>query len=248
MARALRVALLFAVGVQAFVGPSLRSRLVVGKGRGFDGVGVRSTSEGVERATPRGRELAEKLKNVNLYLVGMMGSGKSVVGEAISRQLGSYTFVDTDETIEKAVGSSVGELFASEGEPGFRAVEEQVLGQVAAYVRLVIATGGGIVTTKANWASLRQGIVVWLDVPTDALVARLDGDAERAKRPLLGDRDGLEAKLDAMLEDRASLYGEADVRVSLGGGESAGEVADLVIDDVITFINDNPAKTTPPEA
>lgn len=248
MARALRVALLFAVGVQAFVGPSLRSRRVVGKGRGFDGVGVRSTSEGVERATPRGRELAEKLKNVNLYLVGMMGSGKSVVGEAISRQLGSYTFVDTDETIEKAVGSSVSDLFASEGEAGFRAVEEQVLGQVAAYVRLVIATGGGIVTTKANWASLRQGIVVWLDVPTDVLFARLDGDAERAKRPLLGDRDDLEAKLDAMLEERASLYGEADVRVSLSGGESAGEVAGLVIDDVITFINENPAKTTPPEA
>ena len=237
MSRALLLGLAALATVEAFVHPSLRAvaprRLP----------GLRSATEGVEKATPRGRELAEKLKNVNVYLVGLMGSGKSSVGDAISRQLGSYTFVDTDGTIEQATGQTVSAIFESEGEAGFRAVEEQVLGQVAAYVRLVIATGGGIVTTKANWASLRQGIVVWLDVPTDSLAARLGSDAERAKRPLLGPADELEAKLDGMLEDRSELYGQCDVRVSLSGDEPPDAVADRVIDDVIAFILANPPKT-----
>ena len=102
----------------------------------------------------------------------MMGTGKSSVGEAVSRRLGSYTFLDTDSTIEAATGTSVAALFESEGaapgassddashamnagEAGFRKVEESVLGQVAAYVRMVVATGGGVVVTKGNWAALR---------------------------------------------------------------------------------------------
>lgn len=89
----------------------------------------------------------------------MMASGKSKVGDIVSRRLGSYTFVDTDSTIESAAGRPVSKIFEEDGEPAFRALEESVLGQVAAYVRLVVATGGGVVTTQSNWASLRQGIV-----------------------------------------------------------------------------------------
>lgn len=236
-----RVPSLKAVGVA----PSVRS---VAK---RVGVVVGSTAEGLQQATPSGRELAEKLKNVNVYLVGLMGSGKSAVGDRVSRALGSYTFVDTDETIETATGSSVSEIFEKDGEAGFRAVEEQVLTSVAAYVRLVIATGGGIVTVPGNWASLRTGIVVWLDTPVDVLAERLSSDEERAKRPLLGTKEELQAKLGQMLAARESLYAQSDVRVALSGDEAVAQVADKVVDDVLAFIIANPPKTeensTPPQ-
>ena len=61
-----------------------------------------AAAEPESRTTTKGRELAEALQNVNLYLIGMMGSGKTSVGELVSRQLGSYTFLDTDATLEAA--------------------------------------------------------------------------------------------------------------------------------------------------
>jgi len=195
-------------------------------------------------ATPKGRELAARLRNVNVYLVGMMGAGKSAVGERVSRRLGSYAFVDTDDTIERAAGRAIAEIFAADGEAGFRAVESEVLDQIAAFVRLVIATGGGIVTTQKNWASLRTGIVVWLDVPVDVLADRIAASDGGATRPLLG--DDLAADLAEKLEERASLYAQADVRVAVGAGETADDVADRVVDDVTAFIIANPPKTEPP--
>eukprot|EP00629_Pelagomonadales_sp_RCC1024_P006904 CAMPEP_0119267774 /NCGR_PEP_ID=MMETSP1329-20130426/5790_1 /TAXON_ID=114041 /ORGANISM="Genus nov. species nov., Strain RCC1024" /LENGTH=231 /DNA_ID=CAMNT_0007267711 /DNA_START=158 /DNA_END=849 /DNA_ORIENTATION=+ len=204
---------------------------------------VRRPSAAEGQATPLGRELAEQLKNVNVYLIGMMGTGKSSVGEAVSRRLGSYTFLDTDATIESATGSTVAALFESEGEAGFRAVEESVLGQVAAYVRMVVATGGGVVVTKANWAALRQGIVVWLDAPVSLLAARLGASAESAKRPLLG--DDLEASLAETFEARKELYAQADVRLPIGADEDVAAVADRVLSATLEFIKANPPKSAP---
>ena len=196
------------------------------------------------RATPKGRELAARLKNVNVYLVGMMGAGKSAVGERVSRRLGSYAFVDTDATIESATGRAIPEIFAADGEAGFRAVESEVLDQVAAFVRLVIATGGGVVATQKNWASLRTGIVVWLDVPVPVLVDRIAASDGGAGRPLLG--DDLAADLTKKLDERSALYAQADVRVAVGAGETPDDVADRVVDDVTAFIVANPPKTEPP--
>ena len=132
-----------------------------------------SAAEPESRTTTAGRELAEALQNVNLYLIGMMGSGKTSVGELVSRQLGSYTFLDTDATLEAATKRTVADIFEKDGEAAFRELEGSIMEQVAAYVRLVVATGGGVVTRQQNWASLRQGIVVWLDPDVETLTARL---------------------------------------------------------------------------
>jgi len=87
-------------------------------------------------------DLALRLKGLNLYLVGMMGAGKSAVGKPLARALG-YRFLDADATLEQTTGRSIPAIFAEAGEEEFRAMETAVLDQLAAWHSLVVATGGG---------------------------------------------------------------------------------------------------------
>ena len=203
-----------------------------------------SAAEPESRTTTAGRELAEALQNVNLYLIGMMGSGKTSVGELVSRQLGSYTFLDTDATLEAATKRTVADIFEKDGEAAFRELEGSIMEQVAAYVRLVVATGGGVVTRQQNWASLRQGIVVWLDPDVETLTARLSSGDEAGKRPLLQEAD-VGATLAATLEKRREFYEQCDVRVSIQGEENASDTAARVVADALAFIRANPPKAAP---
>ena len=203
-----------------------------------------SAAEPESRTTTAGRELAEALQNVNLYLIGMMGSGKTSVGELVSRQLGSYTFLDTDATLEAATKRTVADIFEKDGEAAFRELEGSIMEQVAAYVRLVVATGGGVVTRQQNWASLRQGIVVWLDPDVETLTARLSSGDEAGKRPLLQAGD-VGATLAATLEKRREFYEQCDVRVSIQGEENASDTAARVVADALAFIRANPPKAAP---
>ena len=203
-----------------------------------------SAAEPESRTTTAGRELAEALQNVNLYLIGMMGSGKTSVGELVSRQLGSYTFLDTDATLEAATKRTVADIFEKDGEAAFRELEGSIMEQVAAYVRLVVATGGGVVTRQQNWASLRQGIVVWLDPDVETLTARLSSGDEAGKRPLLQQGD-VGGTLAATLEKRREFYEQCDVRVSIQGEENASDTAARVVADALAFIRANPPKAAP---
>jgi shikimate kinase len=112
------------------------------------------------------------LRGVNLYLVGMMGAGKSTVGQAVAKRLG-YRFLDTDMLIESVAQRPISDIFATDGEAAFRDLETAVLEQVVAYTRSVVATGGGMVLRRENWGHLRHGVVVWLDVPLAVLTQRL---------------------------------------------------------------------------
>jgi shikimate kinase len=85
--------------------------------------------------------LTERLQGTNLYLIGMMGAGKSSTGTALAQVLG-YQFFDTDAVLEAAAGRTIPEIFAEEGEAAFRQQETEVLAQLSAYRRLVIATQG----------------------------------------------------------------------------------------------------------
>ena len=114
---------------------------------------------------PSDRSLAQRLEGLNLYLVGMMGTGKSALGQPLAEALG-YRFIDADSTVEQAAQRSIGEIFASDGEASFRALETAVLNQIAGWHCLVVATGGGVVTRQENWGHMRQGVVIWLDAPT----------------------------------------------------------------------------------
>ena len=160
------------------------------------------------------------LKGVNLYLIGMMGSGKTTVGRLLAQQL-SYRFFDTDAVIEQATAQSISQIFAESGEAVFRQLETQVLAQLSSRKNLAIATGGGIVLERSNWSYLHHGIVVWLDVPIDQLHQRLQQDQTR---PLLQDTD-LVQKLQTLLDQRQKLYAQADVRVIVAEGETPEDIA-----------------------
>jgi shikimate kinase len=73
----------------------------------------------------------------------------------------------SDALVQRATGQTVAQIFAEDGEPGFREVEATVLNEVSSYGRLVVSTGGGIVQRKTNWGHLRNGIVIYLDVPLE---------------------------------------------------------------------------------
>lgn len=164
------------------------------------------------------------LSGVNLYLIGMMGSGKTTIGRLLAKRFG-YRFFDTDAVIEQATGQTVSQLFAEAGEAEFRTLETQVLAELSGYTRLAIATGGGIVLKRENWGYLHHGVVVWLDVPVAHLQQRLQTDTTR---PLLQTEDPA-AKLQALLEQRQTLYAQADVRVTYTTGDTAQQMADQVM-------------------
>lgn len=105
----------------------------------------------------------------NILLIGMPGCGKSTIGETLAREL-VRPFVDADDELVKAAGMSIPEIFAREGETGFRARETQTLSQLCKRSGCVIATGGGCVTRPENLPLLRQnGSVVWIKRSLDVL-------------------------------------------------------------------------------
>ncbi|QEY32922.1 shikimate kinase [Synechococcus sp. RSCCF101] len=156
--------------------------------------------------------LRSRLGGRNLYLVGMMGAGKSTVGRPLAEQLG-YGFVDADSTIEACSGRSISAIFAEDGERGFRAIETAVLNQIACRHSLVVATGGGIVTEAVNWGHMHQGLVLWLDPDRNVLLQRLR--EQPGGRPLLAGEGDPAARLDALLEARRPLYAQADVHLAI---------------------------------
>ena len=183
--------------------------------------------------------VSQLLQGLNLYLIGMMGAGKTTVGQVLAQQLG-YQFFDTDAVIEQVAGRSIADLFAEMGEAGFRDVESQVLAELSTYTRLAIATGGGIVTRRENWGYLRHGVIVWLDVPVTQLQARLQTDNSR---PLLQNGD-LTTRLQTLLDQRRSLYAQADVQVSYAGTESPEQLATRILEQIALIIK---PKTLPPD-
>lgn len=166
------------------------------------------------------------LRSTNLYLVGMMGSGKSTVGRILAEQL-AYQFFDSDQLIEQVSKKSVAEIFDADGEETFRTLETQVLSQLAPYTRLVIATGGGAVLKSENWSYLHHGLVVWLDAPPETLLARVSQDP--TPRPLIQQADPLHT-LKTIFEERQRYYLQADVRVDADA--PAQEVAKRTLDSV----------------
>jgi shikimate kinase len=142
---------------------------------------------------------------MTLWLVGMMGSGKSSAGRLAASNLGVH-FSDTDEVVARRMGCSVAQLWGELGEAAFRDMEKVALGGLAGSGG-VVATGGGVVLDEENRRTLvHTGKVVWLEAPPAILAKRLEG-AEG--RPLLlvpdGDRESVLAR---HLTERAELYAE----------------------------------------
>lgn len=178
-------------------------------------------------ATTTPHPLKAHLGGRNLYLIGMMGSGKSSTGRPLAQRLG-YGFVDADGVVEALAGRPIPQIFETDGEQGFRTLERQVLQAIGERHSLVVATGGGVITQPENWGVLHQGIVIWLAPERDQLLARLHQDP--GARPLLQERDPA-AALDALLEARTPLYAEADLRITVGN-EAVNAVTERILEAI----------------
>lgn len=167
------------------------------------------------------------LKGINIYLIGMMGSGKTTVGELLAKEL-EYRFLDTDGIITAVAEKSINEIFSEDGEIEFRQLESDVLQQVSAYLYTVIATGGGIILRQENWSHLRDGIIIWLDVSIETLVDRLKHDDTR---PLLKTEE-LETKLTSLYHQRKSLYEQADIIIHIEKDDSPENIVKKIISEI----------------
>ena len=173
------------------------------------------------QSTPK--TLKEKLGGRNIFLIGMMGSGKSQTGPVLAKMI-NYAFVDTDDVIEKASKQSISSIFEKDGEKVFRDVEKKVLKEISQHHSLVIATGGGLVTLPENWGILHQGIVIWLDLDLKRSIKRLESD--KKKRPLLIGYD-LAENFSQIYESRKPIYSESDLRIEVED-QSPYEVATMI--------------------
>lgn len=143
---------------------------------------------------------------MQLHLVGFMGAGKSTVGRLLARRL-LWSFVDLDALIERHADRRVQEIFAADGEEGFRAIERFVLRQAVQKPRTVVALGGGtFVDSAGREISRAHAVSVWLRCPPEVLVARI-GPVQSA-RPLWDPTTVAER-----LEARRPHYEMADFQV-----------------------------------
>ncbi len=140
----------------------------------------------------------------SIFLVGLMGAGKTSVGKLLARRLGK-TFHDADHVMEARTGVRIPVIFEIEGEAGFRARESALIDELTQLDDIVLATGGGAVIAESNRAALRQrGTVVYLRASVDELWSRTRHDRNR---PLLQTADP-RARLEQLHEQRDPLYRE----------------------------------------
>ncbi len=161
----------------------------------------------------------------NIFLVGMMGAGKTTLGKALARRTGR-DFIDTDRVLVERTGVPIVTIFEFEGEEGFRRRESGILEEVAERDNLVIATGGGAVLLEDNRKLMRRsGTVVYLRARIDNLWERTRHDATR---PLLATADP-RGTLAELLEKRDPLYRDAAHLVVDTGAQSASTLVNRVM-------------------
>jgi shikimate kinase len=155
----------------------------------------------------------------NIFLVGLMGAGKTSVGKLLAKRLGK-AFFDCDQEVERATGVRVTVIFEIEGAAGFRAREAKMLEELAGRRNIVLATGGGAVLSAANRKLLSEnGTVVYLRAAIADLLRRTRYDRNR---PLLETADP-RGKLEQLFAERDPLYREiADIIVDTGNQSLGG--------------------------
>ena len=174
------------------------------------------------------RILGRVIANANktIWLVGMMGAGKSTVGRALARHL-SLPFIDTDHEIERRAGCSVGEIFARDGEESFRRLEAEVIRELGQKPQIV-ALGGGAPAQPGMVEYLQEhGTMVYLRAGLDTLLDRL-GDART--RPMLRDLspEARGERLTTLQREREPSYSRAPLTIDADASSTAAVVEEIV--------------------
>ena len=157
----------------------------------------------------------------NLYLVGMMGCGKSTLGKKAAQKLGR-AFVDLDTKIEADSGETIPQMFEKHGESYFRDAETAALNKASRENELVVACGGGVVLRKKNIELMKNsGRIVYIDRPIEKIMA----DVDTSVRPLLS---GGAHKAKALYEQRKMLYEEYADEIIINDGNINAAVEKIV--------------------
>lgn len=143
---------------------------------------------------------------MNIFLIGCRGSGKTSVGRQLANRL-DWDFIDLDRAIVDAAGCSIREIFANEGEDGFRRREREACLRIKKLTETVVAFGGGTVCISENYSTLkRSGRFIWLRTPAAIAWSRVQQDPKSlANRPDLTPKGGL-SEMEAVLSEREPKY------------------------------------------
>ena len=175
--------------------------------------------------------LIKELGGRSIFLIGMMGSGKSSTGPILAEIL-KYKYVDLDVLIEQLTKKTIDKVFSDEGEEYFRDLETQCLQEIIKLPSVVVSTGGGVVLKKENWGILRQGIIVWLDINKEIVLNRLN--SKENIRPLL--KVNVERTYEEIFQTRKDIYAQADLRVEINN-EGVKNVAEKILNALKKEIN-----------
>jgi len=165
-----------------------------------------------------------------IFLIGYRGTGKSTIARLLGERLG-WTWCDADQVLEQRFMTTIRQIFANEGEAGFRAKEALILEELATRNRCVIATGGGVVLCPENRDRLKSGVTIWLTADPTAIWQRLEADATTAeRRPDLA-QGGL-AEIEELLRVRGPFYhASADWCI-----DSTQPTQEQVVDQIVAWL------------
>lgn len=159
----------------------------------------------------------------NIYIVGFMGTGKSVAGKLLAKSL-NLEFFDLDSSIEEKEGRKIKEIFAEKGEAYFRKIEKQAVQEVSNKDRLVVACGGGVVLDKGNIDILKKtGRLISLTSRPEVILSRCQANCDR---PLLNVKDPQD-EIKKLLAIRQPFYAEAEISI---------DTSDLSVEEVVRQI------------
>jgi len=173
-----------------------------------------------------------KLQKEKIILTGYRATGKSSIGKILADLLG-FSFVDTDQVIEKRQGEAIAEMVGRGGWDLFRRKEEDTILELARSKNSVIATGGGAVMHEKAWAELRKnGLAVWLTADVNTICRRLAADSETDdQRPPLTEMGTMD-EISMVLENRRPLYEKSSDLTVNTEGKTPEEVAEVILNEM----------------
>lgn len=168
-------------------------------------------------------------KSENIFLVGLMGAGKTSIGRQLARAL-SLEFVDSDHEIERRTGADIPWIFDIEGEEGFRKRETKVIADLCQQRGIILATGGGAILAEENRKCLRRnGTVIYLCASLEKLCQRV---SRSNHRPLLANKEDPRPRLEALFTIRDPLYREIADLIIHTDRQSVQATARLIINQL----------------
>ena len=166
----------------------------------------------------------------NIVLVGFMGTGKTVVGKALAKEM-NRQFLELDEIIEQREKMPIREIFEKKGEPYFRGVEKQVVKEASERKGVIISAGGGAIIDEDNFKNLKKnGVIVCLEASPDVILSRTK---DLKTRPLLNVSDPRK-KIEELLQKRVRYYKKADLSINTDN-LTAAQIVDNIKQKIETF-------------